>query len=84
MEARLAFQLPASFRIAGGASVDPGRMSAHDPAATHIAVTLERVVRDRGVNPDAVFFLGFRSGVRGEVSNPRPDNLFLAGLSKRW
>ena len=84
MEARLAFQLPASFRIAGGASVDPGRMSAHDPAATHVAVTLERVIRTWGVNPDAVFFLGFRSGVNGEAANARPDNMFLTGLSKRW
>jgi len=84
MEARLTFQLPASFRIAGGASVDPGRMSAHDPAATHIAVTLERVIQGWGVHPDAVFFLGFRSGVNSEVSNARPDNMFLTGLSKRW
>jgi len=84
MEARLAFQLPASFRIAGGASVDPGRMSAHDPAATHIAVTLERAIGAWGVHPDAVFFLGFRSGVNGEGSNVRPDNMLLTGLSKRW
>ncbi len=84
MEARLAFQLPSSFRIAGGASVAPDRMSAHDPAATHIGVTLERVIRAWGPNPDAVFFLGFRSGVNGEVSNSRQENLFLAGLTKRW
>ena len=84
MEARLAFQLPASFRIAGGASVDPGRMSAHDPATTHVAVTLERVIRAWGFSPDAVFFVGFRSGVNRELSNARQENMFLTGLSKRW
>ena len=83
MEARLSFQLPESFTIAGGVSVDPAKMSAHNPAATHIAITLERAIRPRGFNPDAVFFLGFRSGV-GEFSSSHPENLIVGGLSKRW
>ena len=84
LEGRLAFQLPASFRLAGGASVDLVRMGSEEPGATHFAVTLERVIRLPGLNPEAVFYVGFRSGILDRYPNPRQENLIIAGLSKHW
>jgi len=84
IEARVTLQLPASFRIAGAASVDPSRMASRDTTANHFAMTLERVVRSRSFTPDTVFYVGFRSGMNGNLANPRPDNQVLAGLFKRW
>jgi len=85
IEGRLTFQLPASFRLAAGTSIDPSCIGSHAPNATpRIAVTLEHAIRARGLGSDDVFFLGFRSGVGGTSSNPHPENLLIAGLSKRW
>jgi len=84
IEARLTLQLPASFQVAGGASVDPARIGSRDPGATHVAFTLERVVGARRLNPAAVVYAGFRSGVNTVSSTPRPENMIVAGLSKYW
>ena len=84
VEGRLTLQLPASCRIAGGMSVDPGRVGSHNPDATHIGVTLERTVRLGKLIPDAVFYLGFRSGGNRGPSTMRQENLIVAGLSTRW
>ena len=84
LEGRLTFQLPASFRIAGGASVDPSRIGSHDPSVTRIAVTLERVIRSRALIPDGVFYVGFRSGVNATTSPARQDNMLVAGLARAW
>jgi hypothetical protein len=85
LEGRLTFQLPASFRLAAGTSLDPSCIGSHSPDATpRVAVTLERAIHRTGSIPDGVFFLGFRSAVRGNSSNPLPENLFVAGLSRRW
>jgi len=82
LEGRLTFQLPASFRIAGAASVDPTRLGSHDPS--YYAVTLERVVRSHALIPDSVFYLGFRSGANATTSPGRRDNMIVAGLSGAW
>jgi hypothetical protein len=85
LEGRLTLQLPASFRLAAGTSLDPSGIGSHSPDATpRVAVTLERAINRSGGIPDGVFFLGFRSAVRGNSSNPLPENLFVAGLSRRW
>jgi hypothetical protein len=85
-EGRLSFQLPASFRLAAGAAFDPARMGSEDHGAAHFAVTLEKVLRSHGLIPDAVFFIGFRSGLigTGSSSDRQRENLFLAGFTKRW
>jgi hypothetical protein len=84
VEGRLTVQLPASFRLAGGASFDPARMGSHDPSASNIGVTLEHVVRYARFDSDAVFYVGFRSGVNRLSSTPRQENLIVAGLATRW
>ena len=84
IEGRLTLQLPKSFQIAGGMSVDPGRMGSHHPDATHIGVTLERAVRFGRFNPDALFYLGFRSGANRGPSSMRQENMVVAGFSKGW
>jgi len=85
LEGRLTFQLPAAFRLAAGTSLDPSCIGSHNPDATpHVAVTLERAIRRCGGVPDGVFYLGFRSHVSGNSSNPHTENLFILGLSKRW
>jgi len=84
IEGRLTLPLPASFRIAGAGSVDPGRPGSRDAGMPHLGITLERVVRSRSLRPDGVFFVGFRSGVNGGGSNPRQENLIVAGLSTAW
>ena len=85
LEGRLTFQLPASFRLAAGTSIDPSCIGSHNPnAIPHIAVTLEHAIRRTGTTPDGVFFLGFRSGGTGNSSNLRTENRFVAGLSKNW
>lgn len=84
IEGRLTFQLPASFRLAGGASFDPGRMGSHDPNASHIGVTLERVIHFAPLDSDAVFYVGFRSGADRYSSNPRHEDLLVAGFATRW
>ena len=85
LEGRLTLQLPASFRLAAGTSVDPFGLGSHDPnAMPHVAVTLERAIRHAGTVPDGVFYIGFRSHFSGNSSNPHTENMFVAGLSKRW
>ena len=85
LEGRLTFQLPASFRLAAGTSIDPSCIGSHCTASVpHVAVTLERAIRPTGPTPDGVFFLGFRSRVNGTSSNQRTENLLIAGLSKNW
>jgi hypothetical protein len=85
LEGRLTFQLPASFRLAAGTSIDPSCIGSHCTAAIpHIAVTLERAIRRTGATPDGVFFLGYRSGGTGNSSNLHTENVFIAGLSKNW
>lgn len=85
LEGRLTFQLPASFRLAAGTSLDPSCIGSHSPDATpRVAVTLERAIHRTGGTPDGVFFLGFRSAVRGNSANPQAENLLIAGLSRRW
>jgi hypothetical protein len=83
IEGRLALQLPGSFRIAGGGAVNPARLGVGDPEATHLSFTLERVLGSRR-DAKGVFFVGFRSGVNRTLSNPRQENLVLAGLSRPW
>ena len=80
----MTLQLPASFRIAGGASVDLMRMASNESGANHFALTLERVLRSRTFGPDSVFYIGFRSGMNGNLANPRQDNQILAGLFRHW
>jgi hypothetical protein len=85
LEGRLTFQLPASFRLAAGTSIDPSCIGSHCTASVpHIAVTLERAILRTSAAPDGVFFLGFRSGGTGNPSNLRTENVFIAGLSKNW
>jgi hypothetical protein len=85
LEGRLTFQLPASFRLAAGTSIDPSCIGSHDPnSIPRIAVTLEHALRPTGATPDGVFFLGFRSGGSGNSSTLHTENVFIAGLSKRW
>jgi hypothetical protein len=85
LEGRLTFQLPASFRLAAGTSIDPCCIGSHAPGAfPRVAVTLERAIRRAGTIPDGVFFLGFRSGTRGNSSTLHTENVFIAGLSKNW
>ncbi len=85
LEGRLTFQLPASFRLAAGTAIDPCRIGSHDPdGSPHVAVTLERAIHTAGATPEGVFFIGFRSGLRGNSSNSQQENLLVAGLSKRW
>jgi hypothetical protein len=84
LEGRVTLPLPGRFRIAGGASVDPARMRSHDIDASHVAVTLERVIRSHGSTPDSVFYIGFRSGVNRTQASARPENLLVVGLSRSW
>ena len=79
----LALQLPGSFRIAGSGAVNPTRLGDGDPESTHFSVTLERVLSSRD-ELKGVFFLGFRSGANHTHSDPRHENLLLAGLSRPW
>src|SRR5205823_816714 len=83
VESRLTLQLPASFRIAGSASFDMARIGSTDPEAAHLGMTLERVIKSDGPSPEAVFYIGFRSGAYGGSSNPRHENIIVAGLFKR-
>ena len=83
LEGRLALQLPRSFQIAGAGGVDPTRIGSGNSGIPHISVTLERVLSVRD-GSQAVFFLGFRSGVHSTVSSPQMENLLVAGLSRRW
>jgi len=84
LEARVTLQLPGSFRLAGGASLDISLMASHGQGASHFAVNLERVLRLSDFTPESVFFVGLRSGHNGSSSNPRMDNQILAGIFKRW
>jgi len=83
LEGRITLPLPGKFRIAGGVSVDPMRIGS-DRDATQVAVTLERVIRARGSSPDALFYVGFRSGLDRSQAAPRHESLMVVGLSKRW
>jgi hypothetical protein len=82
-ENRLTLQLPASFRLAASASLDPGRIGSSDPRASYFGITLERVINTDGLYPTGMFYIGFRSGARGDSSNPRHENMIVAGLFKR-
>jgi hypothetical protein len=86
LQARVTLQLPASFRIAGAAIVDPFRMASasHQTGGNHFALTLERVVRSSSFTPEAVFYVGFRSGINGNLAVPRQDNQIVAGFFKHW
>jgi len=84
VEGRLTLQLPNSFRLAGGASFDPARTGSRDPSASYIGVTLERVVRLNRFDSDAVFYIGFRSGVNRYSPNPRHEDFIVAGLATHW
>ncbi len=84
IEGRLTLPLPASFQIAGGGSVDPGRLGSRDAGMAHFGITLERVVRSHSLRTDGVFFVGFSSGVDGGGSNPRQENFIVAGLCRAW
>jgi hypothetical protein len=84
LEARVTLQLPAAFRLAGGASVDPSKLASNEEGANRFSVTLERVLRARDSVPESIFFIGFRSGLNGALSNPRVDNQVLAGIAKHW
>jgi hypothetical protein len=84
LQARVTLQLPSSFRLAGGASVDPFRLAANESGATHFGLTLERVWRSNNSVPDSVFYIGFRSGRSDSSSDPLIDNQVLAGFAKRW
>jgi len=84
IEGRLSVPLPGSFRIAAGGSFDPGRMGSRDSGATHLGVTLERVVHSRNPRTDSVFYVGLRSNVDRTSSNARNENILVAGLSRAW
>jgi hypothetical protein len=85
LEGRLTFQLPASFRLAAGTSIDPCCIGSHvTDAYPHIAVTLERAMNGHGLGSEGVFFLGFRSAVTTISSTPHRENSLIAGLSRRW
>jgi hypothetical protein len=83
LEGRLALQLPASFRIAAGASFIPAHLGASSASISHLGLTLERVLGVSQGNHESVFYVGFRSGTR-TGSNPRHEDLFVAGLSRSW
>jgi hypothetical protein len=84
LEARLALQLPGAFRLAAAGSVDPTLFGTHDPDLTHISITLERVIRSRNLQPDSVFYIGFRSGVNRDELERRQENMMVMGFATRW
>jgi hypothetical protein len=84
IEGRMTLQLPASFRLAAGASFDPARTGYNDPRTSHIGVTLERVVHLASLNSDAVFYVGFRSGADRYSPSPRHEDLAVAGFATSW
>ncbi len=85
LEGRLTVPLPGRFRLAGGVSVEPSRIGSNDPDNMHTAVTLERVIRLReSSSPEALFYVGFRSGANWSQGVARHENLIVAGFSKRW
>ena len=84
LEGRLTLQLPASFRLAGGAGVDPGKLGTRDTSASFYGFSLERLVQVRDHIPAGIFYLGFRSGAYGGSSNQRHENMIVAGLSRPW
>jgi len=81
VEARLTVELPASFRIAASAAMDPGKVNSMEPGSKYVGVTLERLIG--GPNPTALFYVGFRSGIRDTTTNPRHESMIVAGLFKR-
>jgi hypothetical protein len=83
VEARLTLELPASFRLAASAAMDPGRVNSGEPGSRFVGVTLERLIGLAGSNPTALFYVGFRSGIRDTSPNPRHENMIVAGLFKR-
>jgi hypothetical protein len=84
IEARLTVQLPASFRIAGGAAFDPTRVGENEQGRAQFALTIEKVLGRHRPCSDAVFFVGFRSGMNRAFSSPRRESAVLAGLSAGW
>jgi len=84
LEGRLSMPLPSGFRLGGGISVDPMRLGGAEPDPIGYGITLERVLRLNGHSPDAVFYVGFRSGLVEDHYTMRHENLIVAGLSKTW
>ena len=84
MEGRVTLQLPASFRLAGGAAVNPSRLGMDEWGGPRFALTLERVLHPRGGNSDSVFFLGYRLGQAADLPTPRREALIMAGFSRSW
>lgn len=84
LEGRLSMPLPSGFRLGGGISVDPMRLGGNEPDPTGFGITLERVLRLSGQRRDAVFYVGFRSGLIQDGYSTRHENLIVAGLSKTW
>ena len=84
VEGRLTLQLPGSFRLAGGATVDPRLLGTRDMNASLYGVSLERLIRVFDRVPDSVFYIGFRSGAYNGNSNSRHENLLVAGLARPW
>jgi len=84
MEGRLTFQLPASFRIAGGGSYDPTSGGSGDGTLAHFGFTLERVLSAHALKSEALFYIGFNSDIHRGASNPHQGTYIVAGLSKRW
>ena len=84
IETRVTVQLPASFRIAGGAAFDPSRVGENERGRAEFAVTIEKCLRSHSPCSAAICFVGFRSGVNTAFSPPRRESAFLAGVSKGW
>ena len=83
VETRLTLALPASCRIAASASMDPGRVNSGDAGSRFFGVTLERLIGERDSNPTSLFYVGFRAGIRDVSSNPRHENMIVAGLFRK-
>ena len=78
-EGRLTLQLPASFQMAGGASVDLARLGTKDRGTPHFGLSLERVIRRRGLIPQAVLYVGLSSGMNGGDPSPHYESQIVAG-----
>src|SRR5262249_9252208 len=54
LEGRATVQMPASFRLAAGAAVNPSRMDMNEQGGPHFGVTLERVLHSGSPKFDSV------------------------------
>jgi len=84
LEGRVALPLPAGFRISGRSVGRSWALRIRNLDTTRIAVTLERVIRSQGSNPEALFYIGFRSGMNRTQATARQENLLVVGLSRSW